>query len=48
VHLINPDPMRTVRGITLSAPPAAAPGLLFLAVTVEPAADASEFGKADQ
>jgi len=48
VHLTNPEPARPVRAITLSAPIAAAPGLLFLAVTIEPAADASESAKADK
>ena len=48
VHLAHAEPARVVKAIRLSAPPSAAPGLLFLAVTVEPAADASEFEKADK
>jgi hypothetical protein len=48
VHLTHPEPARAVKAITLNAPPAAAPGLLFLAVTVEPTADASEFEKAEK
>jgi WD40 repeat protein len=43
VHLTHPEPARAVNAITLDAPPAAAPGLLFLAVTIEPAAEGSEF-----
>ncbi|MBS0582897.1 MAG: PQQ-binding-like beta-propeller repeat protein, partial [Proteobacteria bacterium] len=36
-HLANPQPARAVKSISLLAPPAASPGLLFLALTVEPA-----------
>lgn len=38
VHLENPEPDKTVVGISLEAPPTASPGLLFLAVTLEPVA----------
>jgi len=41
VHLTNPEPTRAVKAITLDAPPTAAPGLLFLGVTIEPVADDS-------
>jgi hypothetical protein len=37
VHLENPEPNRAVAAISLEAPPAASPGLLFLALTLEPA-----------
>ncbi|TAN07414.1 MAG: hypothetical protein EPN36_01920 [Rhodanobacteraceae bacterium] len=36
VRLENPEPDRPVVGISLEAPPAASPGLLFLALTLEP------------
>ncbi len=45
VHLTHPEPGRAVKAITLSAPPAAAPGLLFLAVTIEPVANDSKSAK---
>ncbi|HXD83144.1 MAG TPA: hypothetical protein VN599_01820, partial [Rudaea sp.] len=37
VHLENPEPNRAVAAISLEAPPAASPGLLFIALTLEPA-----------
>jgi len=36
VRLENPEPNRPVASISLAAPPAASPGLLFLALTLEP------------
>jgi hypothetical protein len=36
VRLVNPEPGRPVASISLGAPPAASPGLLFLALTLEP------------
>ncbi len=36
VRLENPEPDRPVAAISLEAPPAASPGLLFLALTLEP------------
>jgi hypothetical protein len=48
VHLAHPEPARMIKAITLSAPPSAAPGLLFLAATVEPAANVSEIEKSDK
>jgi WD40 repeat protein len=36
VHLVNPEPERPVAAISLEAPPTASPGLLFLALTLEP------------
>ncbi len=36
VRLVNPEPDRPVASISLGAPPAASPGLLFLALTLEP------------
>ena len=36
VRLANPEPDRQVASISLSAPPDASPGLLFLALTLEP------------
>jgi hypothetical protein len=38
VRLENPEPDRPVASISLEAPPTASPGLLFLALTLEPAA----------
>ena len=37
VRLANPEPSRPVTALSLSAPPTASPGLLFLALTLEPA-----------
>ncbi|HWG10199.1 MAG TPA: serine/threonine-protein kinase [Rhodanobacteraceae bacterium] len=36
VRLANPEPDRVVAAISLEAPPTASPGLLFLALTLEP------------
>ncbi|HJR11374.1 MAG TPA: hypothetical protein VJ823_08145, partial [Rhodanobacteraceae bacterium] len=36
VRLENPEPDREVVAISLEAPPTASPGLLFLALTLEP------------
>ena len=44
VRLVNPEPSRAVTAISLSAPPTASPGLLFLALTLEPG-DAARRGE---
>jgi hypothetical protein len=48
VHLANPEPARAVKAISLYAPAAAAPGPLFFAVTIEPAASDSRPAKDDK